>query len=218
MYSFSYLEPVCCSMSSSNCCFLTSILVSQDAGQVVWYSHLFQNFPQFVVIHTVRGFAIVNKAEGDVFLELSCVFDDPTDVGNLISGSSAFSKSSLNIWKFSVHVLLKPSLENFAHYFASVWDESNCALPFLGIGMKTDLFQSCGHCWVFNICWHIECSTFTASFFRIWNSSTGIPEPPLALFIVMLPKAHLTLHSRLYCSRWVITPSWLSESWRTFFV
>ena len=86
---------------------------------MVWYSHLFLNYPQFVVIHTVKGFSIVNEAEVDVFLELSCSFDDPVDVGNLISGSSAFSKTSLNIWKFSVHVLLKPSLENFEHYFAS---------------------------------------------------------------------------------------------------
>ena len=111
MYSLSYLESVCCSMSSSNCCFLTCIQVSPEAGQVVWYSHLFQNFPQFIVIHTVKGFGIVSKAEIDVFLELSCFFDDPEDVGNLISGSSAFSKTSLNIWKFTVHVLLKPGLE-----------------------------------------------------------------------------------------------------------
>ena len=97
MYSFSYLEPVCCSMSSSNCCFLTCIRISQEAGQVVWYSHLFQNFPQFIVINTVKGFGIVNKAEIDAFLELSCFFHDPVDVGNLISGSSAFSKTSLNI-------------------------------------------------------------------------------------------------------------------------
>ena len=107
-------------MSSSNCCFLTCIQVSQEAGQVVWYSHLLWNFPQFIVIHTVKGFGIVNKAEIDAFLELSCFFYDPADVGNLISGSSAFSKSSLNIWKFTVHVLLKPGLENFEHYFTSV--------------------------------------------------------------------------------------------------
>ena len=106
MYSFSYMEPVCCSMSSSNCCFLTCIQVSQEAGQLVWYSHLLKNFPQFMVIHTVEGFGIVNKAEIDVFLELSCFFDYPADIGNLISGSSAFSKISLNIWKFMVHVLL----------------------------------------------------------------------------------------------------------------
>ena len=114
-YSFSYLEPVCCSMSSSNCCFLTCISVSQEAGQVVWYSQLFRNFSRFIVIHTVKGFGIVNKAEIDVFLELSCFSHDPADVGNLISGSSAFSKTSLNIWRFTVHILLKPGLENFEH-------------------------------------------------------------------------------------------------------
>ena len=89
-------------------------------------------------------------------------------------------------------------------------------MPYFGIGMKTDLFQSCGLCWVFHVCWHIECSTFTASSFRIWNSSTGIPSPLLGLFIVMLPKAHLTLHSRMSGSRWIFTPSWLSRSWRSF--
>ena len=108
------------SMSSSNCCFLTCIQVSLEAGQMVWYSHLFQNFPKFIVVHIVKDFGIVNKAEIDVFLELSCFFHDPADVGNLISGSSAFSKTSLNIWKFTVHVLLKPGLENFEHYFTSM--------------------------------------------------------------------------------------------------
>ena len=87
---------------------------------MVWYSHLFQNFPQFIVNHTVKGFGTVNNAEIDVFLELCCFYDDPEDVGNLISGSSAFSKTSLNIWTFTVHVLLKPGLENFEHYFTSV--------------------------------------------------------------------------------------------------
>ena len=103
------------------------------------------------------------------------------------------------------------------------WDECNCVvvwtffgIAFLWDGIKTDLFQSCVHCWVFQICWHIECSIFTAASFRIWNSSTGIPSPPLALFIVMLPKAHLTSHSRMSGSMWVITPSWLSGSWRSF--
>ena len=120
MYSFSYLEPVCCSMSSSNCCFLTYIQFFQEAGQVVWYSHLSWNFPQFIVIHIVKGFGIVNKAELGVLLELSCFFDDPADVGNLISGSAAFSKIILKIWKFMFHVLLKPGLENFEHYFTSV--------------------------------------------------------------------------------------------------
>ena len=134
MYSFSYLEPVCCSMSSSNCCFLTCIQISQEASQVVWYSCLFQNFPQFIVIHTVKGFGIVNKAEIDVFLELSCFFHDPADVGNLISGSSAFSKTSLNTRKFTVHVLLKPGLENFGHYFPSMWDECNCVVVWAFFG------------------------------------------------------------------------------------
>ena len=140
MYSFPNLEPVSCSISSSNYCFLTCLQISQEAGQVVWYSHLFQNFPQFVVIHTVKGFGIVNKAEVDVFPELSCFFDDLTDVGNLISDSFAFSKSSLNIWKFMVHTLLKPDSENFEHYFASVWDECNCAVvwTFFGIAFLWD--------------------------------------------------------------------------------
>ena len=160
-------------MPSSNCCFPTCIQVSQEAGKVVWYSHLFKNFPQLVLIHTVKGFSIVNEAEADVFLELSCFSDDPADVGNLISGSSAFSKSSLNIWKFSVHILLKPGLENFEHYFASMWNECNCAViwtffgtAFLGIGTKT--FSSpMATAESFQIFWHIECSTFTASSFRI---------------------------------------------------
>ena len=119
-------------MSSSNCCFLTCIQISWEAGQVVWYSRLFENFPQFIVIHTVKVFHIVNKAEVDVFLELSCFFDDPVDVGNLIS---AFSKSSLNIWKFTVHILLKPGLENFEHYFTGVWDECNCAIVWAFFGI-----------------------------------------------------------------------------------
>ena len=106
----SYLEPVCCPMSSSNCCFLTCTQVSQEADQVVWYPHLFQNFPQFIVIHTVKGFGVVKKAEIDFFLALCCFFNDPVYIGNLNSGSSAFSKTSLNIWKFSVHILLKPGL------------------------------------------------------------------------------------------------------------
>ena len=162
-----------------------------------WYSHLFKNFPNFVVIHTVKGFSVVSEAEVDVFLEFSCCFCDPADVGNLISGSSAFSKTSLYIWKFSVHVLLKPGLENFEYDLASMWNECNCAvvwtffvIAFLWDWMKTDLFQFCDHCWVFHICWHIEQSTLMASSFRIWNSSGGILSSLLALFLVMLPKAH----------------------------
>ena len=119
--------------------------------------------------------------------------------------------------------MLKPALEKFKHYFTSVWDECNwadflhsLALSFFGIGMKTDLFQSCGHCWVFQICGLIEWSTFTASSFRIWSSSTGTPSPPLAFFVVMLPKAHLISHSRMSGSTWVNTPLWLSGLWRSF--
>ena len=113
MYSCPDLEPVCYSMFSSNCCFLTCVQISQEVGQVVWYSHLLKNFPQFFVIHIVIGFGIANKTEVDVFLQLSCFFYDATYVGNLIS---AFSKSSLNIRKFTVHILLKPDLNDFEHY------------------------------------------------------------------------------------------------------
>ena len=138
-------------MSSFKCCFLTCIHVSQEAGQVVWHSHLFQNFPQFIVIHTEKGFDIVNKAEVDVFLELCCLLDNPMDVGSLISGSSAFSKSSLNIWKFMVHVLLKTGLENFEYYFTSVWDECNCAVvwAFFGIAFLWDWNEN----WPFPVLW-----------------------------------------------------------------
>ena len=210
-------------MCSSNCCFFPCIQISHEAGRVVWHSHLLKNFPQFVVIHTVKGFRVFNEAEVHVFLEFFCFLYDLTDVSNLISGSSAFSKSSLNIWKFLIHILLKPSLENFEHYFTSVWDEYNCVVvwAFFGIALLWDwndnwAFQSCGHCWVLQICRHIECSTLTAPSFRIWNSSAGIPSLLLALFIVMLPKAHLTSHFRMSGSRWVITASWLSGSLRCF--
>ena len=118
-YSFPDLEPVCCSMTSSNCC-LTWIQISQEAGKVVWYSHLLNNIPQFVVIHTIKGFSVVNEAEVDVFLGFSTFFYDPEYVGNLISGFSAISKSSLCIGKFLVHVVLKPSLKDFEHYLASL--------------------------------------------------------------------------------------------------
>ena len=221
MYSFPNLEPAHCSMSGSNCCFLTC--VSQEASKVIWYYHLFKNFPQFVVIHTVKSFSVVNEAEVDIFLELSCFYYDPVDIGNLISGSSAFSKSSMNIWKFLVHVLLKTSLENFERYFASLmkWVQLCGSLNIhwhclsLGLEWKLIFFQSCGYCWVFQICLHNECSSFTESSFRIWNSSARIPSPPLAFFIVKLPKLHLTSHSRVFGSRWVITLVWLSGSLRS---
>ena len=128
MYPFPNWEPVHCSMSSSNCCFLTCIQISQEAGKVVWYFHLLKNFPQFVVIHTVKSFSVVKEAEIDGFLEFSNFFYDSTDVDNLICGSSAFSKFNLNIWNFSVHILFKPSLKYFKHYFVSMWNEYSCVL------------------------------------------------------------------------------------------
>ena len=141
-----------CNQPLVPCPFLTAVSwPSQEEGQVVWYSHLFQNFPQFIVIHTVRDFGIVKKAEIDVFLELSCFFNGPVDVGNLISGSSAFSKSSLNIWKFTVHILLKSGLENFEHYFTSVWDECNYVVvwAFFGIAFLWDWNEN----WPFPVLW-----------------------------------------------------------------
>ena len=126
MYCFPNFEPVHCSMSSSNCCFLFCIQVSQETDKVVWYSQHFKNFPLFVVILIVKGLSIVNEAEVDVFSEFPCFFLYPVDVGNLISGCSAFSKSSLYIWKFLAHVLLKPSLKDFEHNLASMCNECNC--------------------------------------------------------------------------------------------
>ena len=184
-------------MSSSNCCFLTWIQISQEAWKVVWYSHLFQNFPQFVVIYTVKGFGIINKAEVDVFLGFSCFFDDPSEVGNLIPGSSAFSKSNLNICKFTVHVLLKPDLDNFEHYFASVWAECICAViwAFFGNAFLCDWNEN----WPFSVLWPL---VSFPNLLAYW----------VHLFVVMHPKAHLTLHSRTYGCRLVISPSWLSGS------
>ena len=138
-------------------------------------------------------------------------------------GSSAFSKTSLNIWKFTVHIMLNPDLENFEHYFASVWDESNCAVvwAFFGIAFLCNWNED----WPFRVLWPLLfpdlltywVQHFTASSFRIWTSSTGIPSPLLALFVVMFPKVHLNLHSRMSGSRWVFSPLWLSGSWRFFF-
>ena len=154
MYSFSYLEP--CPISVVPCSVLT--VASWPAyrflkRQVRWSGirTSLYNFPQFIVIYTVKGFGIVNKAERDVFLERSCFFDDPTDVGNLNSGSSAFSKSSLNIWNFMAHILLKPGLENFEHYFISVWDECNCVVvwAFFDIAFLWDWNEN----WAFPVLW-----------------------------------------------------------------
>ena len=175
------------------------------------------------MIHTVKGFSVVNKAEVDVFwnylafsmiqwmLAIWCLVSLPFLNLTWTSGSLRSTYCWSLAWSILSITLLACEMSAIVQYF-----EHSLALPFFGIGMKTDLFQSCGHCWVFQICWHIECGTFIASSFRIWNSSTGIPSPPLALFVVMLPKAHLTSHSRMSGSRWVITPLWLSRSWKSF--
>ena len=113
-------------MSGSNYCFLNHIQVSQETGKVVWYSHHFKNFTQFVVIPTVRGLSVVSETEVDVFLELLCFLHNPMNVGNLISGCSAFSKPSLYIWKFFIHILLKPSLTDVEHHLIRMWEEHNC--------------------------------------------------------------------------------------------
>ena len=147
-------------MSGSSCC-LTCIQVSQEVDKMVWYSHLFMNLLQFIVIHTVKGLSVVNETEVDVFLERSCFFCDPTDAGNLISGSSTFSKSSLNIRKFSVHILLKPGLENFEHHFTSVWNEGNCVVvwAFFGIAFLWDWNEN----WPFPVLWSLLFSKFAGT-------------------------------------------------------
>ena len=166
-------------MSSSNCCFLTCIQISQEAGQVVWYSPLFKNFPQFVVIYTVKGFGVVNKPKVDVFLELCCFCDDPTDVRNLISGSLPFLNQPWTSGNFMVHLLLKPGLENFEHSFASVWDGCNCVVvwTFFGIALLWDWNEN----WLFLVLWPLLSflnllpywlQHFLTIIFRIWNSST----------------------------------------------
>ena len=186
-------------MSSSNCCFLTCIQVSQEAGQVVWYSHLLQNFPQFIVIHTVKGFGIVNKAEIDVFLELSCFFDDPADVGNLISGSSAFSKTSLNIRKFTVHVLLKPGLKDCEHYFASLWSECNCAVfwTFFGIALL----------WDWNEDWPFSSPVATTEFSKFAGILSATLSQHDLLWYEIVQLEFLHLHS-LFSSWCFLRPTW----------
>ena len=145
MYSFPNLEPVHCSTSGSNYCFSTCLRFLRRQVR----SSGIPIFPRYVVIHTVKGFGVVNKA--DVFLEFSCFFYDQTDFGYFVSGSSDFSKTSLNICKFTVHKLLKPSLENFEHYFASMWDECNCAVvwAFFGIAFLWDWNEN----WPFPVLW-----------------------------------------------------------------
>ena len=140
-------------MSISNCCFLSCLQVLQEAGKVIWYSHLLKNIPQFVVIHTVEGFSVVNEAEVDVFLGVSTFFCDPAYVGNLMSGFSTVSKSSLYTWKFSVHILLKPSLKDFEQNLAGLWNECNCTViwKLFGITFLWDWNEN----WPFPVLWQL---------------------------------------------------------------
>ena len=174
------------------------------------------------MIHGVKGFGIINRTEIYVFLELSCFLYVSMHVGNLISSSSAYSKSFLNICKFMVHILLKLacrilSITMLVCEVSAVLRqlEHSSAFPFFGTEMKTDLSIHVTTA-EFPRCWHIVCNTFTASSFSIWNRSTGMSSHPLDLFIVMHSKAHLTSHSRMSSSRWVLTLSWLSRSWCSF--
>ena len=184
--------------------------------QVRWSGILISLRISHSLLWSIHSRCLVSEAEIDAFMEFPCFLHDPANVANWLSGSSAFSKHSLNIWKFLIHVLLKPSLKDFEHNLTSTWNEHNCVVVWTLFGIiflwdwNENLFQFCGHCWVFQICWHTECSTLTASSYKIWNSLTGTLSPPLALLVVMLPKDHLTSHSRTSGSKWLITPLWLS--------
>ena len=193
-------------MSSSNCCLLNCIQASQEADPVVWYCHLFQKFPQFILIRTVKGFDILSKAELDVFLELACFFWRSSRCWEFDLWFLCIFWNMLNIWKFMVHILLKPGLENFEHFFVSMWDECNClvvwafvGIAFLEIGMKTNHFQLSHGC-DFQISCHIEYIAFTASSSRIWNSSSGIQaviEPPNSLMDTALTLRTNEINSHL---------------------
>ena len=172
------------------------------------------------MIHKVKGFSVVSETEVDVFLEFPCFLYDLVNVDNLISGSSAFSKPSLNIWKFSVHIMLRPSLEDFECNLTSMGSEYNCPVwtffstALLGIEMRVDLFQSWGQLGIPNLLTYWV--QLIESSLRILNSSSGIPSPPLALLTAVLPKAHFASHSRMSGSTWETVPLWLSGSLRSF--
>ena len=138
-------------MQGSNCCFLTHIQVSQETGKTIWYSHLFRGFPQFVMLHTVKGFSIVNETEVDIFLKFSCLLYNPANVGNLISDSPAFSKPSLDTWKFLVHLMLKASMQDLKRIFTSMGDECNC--PMVRIFYSTALLGNWDEDWPFLVLW-----------------------------------------------------------------
>ena len=209
-------------MSSSNCCFLTCLQISQEAGNVVWYSHLFKNFSQFVVIHTVKGFSVVSEAEVDIFLEFSCFFSSPVDVGNLISGPSCLFEIQLEYLKFSVHILLMPSLENFEYNFASIWNECNCVVvwSFFGIAPLWNWNEN----WPFPVLcpllsfpnllayWvqHFNSIIFQDLKQLNWNSIIS-----MSFLCSLFPKAQLTSCSKTSVFRWAITALWVSGSLRS---
>ena len=190
MYCFPSLEPVHCSMSGSNCCFLSCIQVSQEAGKMVWYSHILKNFPQFVTIHSQvnkTGLEFFwNSLAFSVIQQMLAIWSlTPLPFLNpaCVSGSSRFTYCWSLAWRILSITLVACETNTLMWQF-----EHYLALPFFGIGKKVDLF----HCWVFQISCHIECNTLTTSSLSIWNNLAGNPSPPIALFIVMLPKAHLT--------------------------
>ena len=172
------------------------------------------------MIHAVKGFGVVNEIEVDISLELSSFLCDPANVGNLISGSSFLSKSILDIWRFLVCIMQKPSMQDFKHDLTSMGDVCNC--PIVSTFFSTTLLGNWDEDWpfpvpwVFQICWRNECNTLMASSFRVLNSSTGIPLHPLALLTTVLPKDHLTLLSRMSGYGWLTTPSYQSESFGSF--
>ena len=180
---------------------------------MVRYSHLFESFPQFVMIHTLKSFSIINEIEVDVFLKFPCFLHDPANVGNLVSSSSAFSKPTLYIWKFLIQVLWKPGLKNFEHNLTSVASEHNCLIVWTFF--STAILGNWGEEWPFPVLWPLlsfpNLLTFRVQyfnsiiffFFKILSSSAGILSPALALLAAALPKAHLTSHSRMSGSRWV---------------
>ena len=187
------------------------ILVSRETSKMVWYSHLFQSFPWFIMTHIVEGFGIVDETEVDVFLEFPSFLYDPVNVGYLIFGSSSFSKPSLGIWMFLVLIMLNPRMQDFRHDLTSMGNECNC--PMVNTSFSMTLLGNWDEdwpfpvLWVFQICWHVECNTLMASSFMVLNSSTQIPSHPLVLLTAVVPKALLTLLSRISDSGWLITPS-----------
>ena len=167
-------------MQGSNCCFLTCIQLSQETGKMVWYSHLSKSIPQLVMIHTVKGFSIVDETERDVFLKFPCFLYNPANVGNLISSSSSFSKSSLDIWKFLVHIILKPSVQDFKHDLTSMGDECDCLM--VSIFFTTTLLGNWDKDWPFPV---LLATAGSSRFANIMNA-TPWQNCPLGIWIVLV--------------------------------